>query len=190
MSLLSPIKTPRSFYAKTEGCGTWEKKVENRKDDVSRIGVGGENQQTSSYKSPSRVMDKLILYPERYEVAVVETCRLATREERHCGLVFLSGWTSLELGNELRLCRESRSLEQQRSELLRQWWLGGRGERQGTMNEGPLAGVEEEAKRIPSLQPPSRHLSLLISHEITPSGRLAEHLFLLIWREMQLEEVK
>lgn len=71
--------------------GHGKKKVENRKDDVSRIGAGGENQQTSSHKSPSRVMDKLILYPERYGVAVVETCRLATREERHCGLVFLSG---------------------------------------------------------------------------------------------------
>lgn len=141
-------------------------------------------------QKPLRVMDKLIPYPERYGVAVVETCRPATREERHCGLVFLSGWTSPELGNELRLCRESRCVEQQRSELLRQWWLGGWGERQGTMNEGPLAEGREEAKSIPSLQPPSRHLSLFISHEITPSGRLAEHLFLLIWREMQLEVVK
>lgn len=72
------------------------------------------------------------------------------------------------------------SAEQQRHELLRQWWLGGWGERQQSMNEGLLAGVEEKAKRIPSLQPPSRHLSLFISHEITPSGRPAEHLFLII----------
>lgn len=141
-------------------------------------------------QKPLRVTDKLILYPERYKVAVVETCRLVTKEERHCGLVFLSGWTSPELGNESDCVGNLILLS---NKDLSCWGSGGLedGERNGgSMNEVSLVWVEEKAKRIPSLQPLSRHLSLFISHDFTPSGRLAEHLFLLIWREMQLEVVK
>lgn len=89
----------------------------------------------------------MILYPERYAVAVIETCRLATREKRHCGLCS-------RLGNESDFVGNLILLSNKRPELLRQRWLGGWGERKGSMNEGPLARTEEKAKRIPRLQPP------------------------------------